>query len=274
MSTSSRRLHWPEYLLEGLELGTFMLSACLVVALVEHPGSPVRGWLTPAWSRRVVVGAAMGLTAVALIYSPWGKRTGAHMNPAVTLTFLRLGKIGALDALLYVLAQTAGSYLGVLLSAQVLGAAIADPAVSYVVTLPGASGVGVAFLAELGISASMMLVVLASSNHARWSRRTGLLAGLLVALYISLEAPLSGMSMNPARTLGSALVARSFDALWVYLLAPPLGMLLGAELYLLVCARGARRRVPAACAKLQHDRHLPCIFCAHALRRATATHRV
>ncbi|HKO90237.1 MAG TPA: aquaporin, partial [Polyangiaceae bacterium] len=134
--------HWSEYLLEAAELGTFMLSACLAVAVVEYHGSPLHPLLPQPWLRRSVIGLAMGATAVALIYSSWGKRSGAHMNPALTLTFLRLGKIGGRDAALYMLAQFAGGTLGVLLGTLLLGNVIADRDVNFVLTLPGSVGTG------------------------------------------------------------------------------------------------------------------------------------
>ena len=112
--------------------------------------------------------------------------------------------------------------------------------------------------AELAISFGLMTIVLLVSNTPRLARFTGLFAGLLVATYISLEAPLSGMSMNPARSFGSAFSARSWTALWVYFTAPPLGMLLAAETYL----RVARSR-GVFCAKLHHDNPSRCIFCAY-----------
>ncbi|MGH9601324.1 MAG: MIP/aquaporin family protein, partial [Terriglobales bacterium] len=188
--------------------------------------------------------------------SPWGKQSGAHLNPAVTLTFLRLGKIQVADALFYVLAQFAGGLTGLLLVTAVIRPYVADPTVNYVATTPGPSGVGLAFLAELVISFGLMLVVLLASNAQRVARYTGLFAGMLVATYISVEAPLSGMSMNPARTLASALPAHLWTALWVYFTAPPIGMLAAAELYLRVT--GAR---PIACPKLHHQNTYRCIFC-------------
>jgi aquaporin Z len=237
-----------------------MVSACLFTALVEHPASPVRSALEDRDLRRALIGLAMGLTAIAIIYSPWGKRSGAHLNPAVTLTFLRLGKIAPADAIGYVLAQFAGGAAGVAAAAVVLGApVIGHETVSYVVTRPGPAGLAVAFAAEALISALLMSAVLAMSNRPRLNRYTGLLAGALVATYIALEAPLSGMSMNPARTFGSAANALSFEALWIYFTAPPLGMLFAAELYV-------RRRGLAAvlCCKLHHENDERCIFrCAY-----------
>jgi aquaporin Z len=76
------RKHWPEYLIEAWALGTFMLSACAFGVLLEYPGSPVHQAIDDPFARRVLMGAAMGLTGMGVVYSPWGKRSGAHFNPA------------------------------------------------------------------------------------------------------------------------------------------------------------------------------------------------
>src|SRR5262249_33277867 len=143
--------------------GTFMVSAGLVTALLESSASPLHGLIQSADQRRALIGAAMGLTAVGLIYSPWGQRSGAHMNPAVTLAFWRLGKIRLHHALGYVLAQTLGGLLGVCLVWAILGASFSGPPVSFVITVPGQAGVWVAFIAELGMASLMMLMVLSSA---------------------------------------------------------------------------------------------------------------
>jgi aquaporin Z len=197
----------------------------------------------------------MGSTAVAIIYSPWGKQSGAHLNPSVTLAFLRLGRVQPWDALFYVLAQFAGGVGGVVLSAALLGAALRHPSVRYVVTVPGEGGVGVAFAAEVTIAFVMMTTVLVVSNGP-WARWTGLFAGALVLSYITFEAPFSGMSLNPARTLASALPAMTWTALWLYFTAPPLGMLAAAEVYV-----GLRSARAVHCAKLHHQNSKRCIFC-------------
>lgn len=250
------REHWPEYLMEAAGLGLFMISAAVVTALLEYPHSPLYQLLPDPLIRRVLIGMAMGLTAIGIIYSPWGKRSGAHLNPAVTVTFFRLGKIQGLDAFFYVLAQFAGGLIGLLIAAMAIGMAIEHPAVNYVVTVPGIEGAGVAFAAEACISFGIMLVVLVVSNHPRLNAWTGVFAGMLVAFYIAAEAPLSGMSMNPARSFASALPAHLWTDFWVYLTAPLLGMLLAAECY--VRFPGARR---VLCAKLYHDNNKRCIFC-------------
>ncbi len=275
------RGHWPEYLMEAAHLGLFMVSACVFVTLLYHPGSPLAGSplagspLGPASApggslggdlpRRFLMGVAMASTAVAIIYSPWGRRSGAHFNPAVTLTFWRLGKVAGWDAALYILAQFVGGVAGVDLARVVLGSRVAHPAVHYAVTVPGPDGPLVALGAEIAISFVLMLVVLTVSN-SRMAPLTGVCAGLLVATYITLEAPLSGMSMNPARTLASAVPARTWTAVWVYFTGPLVGMLAAADAYLLL-ARGRE----AVCAKLHHDPGTRCIFrCGHAGRPAAS----
>lgn len=248
--------HWPEYLMESAGLGLFMISACLFGALYENPASPVRQAIGSMVARRMLMGFSMGLTAIAIVYSPWGKQSGAHINPSVTFTFFRLGKIARWDAIFYAIAQFSGAILGVGLVAMFFGKAVADPAVRYVVTVPGETGVAVALVAEFAIAFCMMSMILHVSNHHRLSRFTGLFAGALVATYITLEAPFSGMSMNPARTLGSALSADIFKGIWIYFTAPPLGMLLAAELYL-----WRKGKLAVQCCKLHHDSPRRCIFC-------------
>lgn len=252
------RNHWPEYCIEAGLLSGFMVSACGFGALFYYPGSPVAQWIPGDLARRGLMGIAMGLTAVALIYSPWGKRSGAHMNPAVTLNFLRLGKVAPWDAAYYVAFQCVGGTFGVLLTVALAGHAISDPRVNYVVTAPGRWGITAAFLAEFAISFGMMATVLVVSNHPRLDRSTGLFAGMLVMLYITFESPVSGMSINPARSFASAVVAQQWAAFWIYLVAPPLGMFLAGECY--VRAVGARR---VNCAKLHHRNTQRCIFCEY-----------
>jgi len=252
----SLRHHWPEYAMEAGLLGAFMISACIFGALFEFPHSPVHQAIASVWLRRLLMGLAMGCTAMAIVYSPWGKQSGAHINPSVTLTFLRLGKIQRWDALFYIAAQFAGAALGVLVVAHFFGMELSNPAVRYVVTVPGKHGLGVALLAEFVIAFGMMTIVLHASNDHRLADYTGLFAGLLVAAYITLEAPFSGMSMNPARTMGSAYSAELWTGIWIYFTAPPLGMLAAAEIYLWSKGRNA-----VQCCKLHHSNEKRCIFC-------------
>ncbi|MGH9905081.1 MAG: MIP/aquaporin family protein [Pyrinomonadaceae bacterium] len=247
--------HWPEYLAEAAELGLFMISACAFTVLLYHPASVVAQGIHNEILRRMLMGTAMGSTAMAIIFSPFGKRSGAHFNPAVTLTFFRLGKIESWDAAFFILFQVAGGIAGVALASLLLGNLVAHESVNYAATRPGPMGTTLAFFAELLISFVLMSVVLTVSSTKRLSRWTGLFAGALVALFIAIESPISGMSMNPARTLGSASVAHLWTSLWIYFTAPPIGMLMAAELSQRMKAGRA-----VACAKLQHHNNQRCIF--------------
>src|SRR5499427_8533950 len=156
--------HWPEYMIEGFCLGMFMISACTFAALLEHPASPVRMSVANADFRRSLGGLAMGLTAVLLIYSPLGRRSGAHMNPVTTLTFYRLGKVAPWDATFYVLSQFAGGLLGTLAAFLALGQTLAHSNVNFAITRPGMGGIFAAFAAEVVITFLLMTVILNVSN--------------------------------------------------------------------------------------------------------------
>lgn len=244
------------YAFEALCLGLFMMSAAGAATLLQHPASPLSHAIDDGLPRRLLMGAVMGLTAVALIYSPFGARSGAHMNPAVTLAYLRLGKIRAGDALGYVCGQFAGGTAGIVVATVVLPGLIADPSVNYVATLPGENGGALAFVAEAAMAFVMMTAVLGMTSRPRLSPFTGLAAGVLVATFIAFESPWSGMSMNPARTLGSNVLAGASDSLWIYFIAPVLGMQVAAAL----AAARAPHRSHIPCPRLYHPANVPCVF--------------
>jgi len=249
------RQHWPEYLIEAWGLGTFMVSAGLFATLLYAPGSLAVALIPNLFLRGLLMGSAMGVTAIAIIYSPWGKRSGAHLNPAVTLTFFRLKKLDPWDALFYVLAQFVGGLVGVLLVAALLGSWFTQPPVNYVVTQPGPWGWAAALATEFLMSFGLMMIVLVTANNNRLSNFTGVFAGLAVAVYITFLAPISGVSINPARTFASALPAQVWNSFWIYYFAPPLAMLLAAEIY----QRVSNLRPRSICCKLNPNGETNCI---------------
>jgi aquaporin Z len=202
-----------------------------------------------------LMGLAMGGTLVALVYSPWGKRSGAHLNPAVTITYLLLGKVTRWDAFFYSVSHFVGGIAGVLFAGFILGPPLSHAAVNYVATVPGPAGPTVAFWFEVLICMLSMGTVLIASNTRRWASYTGLFAAILLATYISVAAPISGVSLNPARTLGSAFPANEWTAIWVYFIAPPFAMLSAGAIYRLRKGEHA-----VFCAKLHHDNNQRCIF--------------
>jgi aquaporin Z len=250
--------HWPLYIFEGAELALFMISACVFTVILSDPSSSVHNKLPDPALRRLLMGASMGLTAILIIYSSMGKRSGAHFNPAITLTYLRLGKISRPDAFFYVLAQFVGGVVGVAVSALLLGRTLADPSVMYAETVPGKYGTGAAFAAEAFMAALLMGVVLWTSNRPSLASRTGYFVGILITFYVLLLAPVSGFSINPARTTASAVFADVWTAIWLYFSAPLLGMLFSAEVY--IRSQGSDRIL---CAKLHPDPAYDCPFLCH-----------
>lgn len=257
MITALKR-HWSEYLMEAWGLGMFMTAAGVVGTILFYPESPVHRAMPDLLMQRVVMGLGMGLTAMGIMYSPWGKRSGAHINPAVTLTFYRLHKIDICDTFFYILFQFIGGLLGVLLVAWLLQAPFMQAPVNYVVTMPGKPGVAIAFIGEYVIAVIMMWVVLYSSNRPNQAPWTPFFAGCLIVIYVIFESPLFGFGMNPARTVASALPSGIWTAIWLYFVAPIAGMLTAAELYLYMIGKHK-----IFCAKLYHDPHYRCIHCGH-----------
>jgi len=252
---ASLRLHWPEYLMEAGEMSLYMLCTCSFATLLQYPASPVRHFFVSGIVRRALMGLGIGGTVIALIMSPWGKQSGGHINPAMTFAFHRLGKIAPWDALFYGVAQFSGATSGVALATFLLRGAPGDGAVRYAVTAPGVYGAAVAFAAELAISFILMITVLLATNHERLARYTPYFVGSLYAVNITFETPLSGMSMNPARTFGPAVYGGYWHTLWIYFIAPTVGMLAAAAVFL-----RARHGAPPHCAKLDHANNKRCIF--------------
>ena len=239
--------------MEAAEVGLYLFLTCVFASLLLYPASPVRHFIGSTVELRALMGLAVCATVIAIVLSPWGKQSGGHFNPALTLAFYRLGKMRLPDALSYVFAQFAGAIFGVCIARYLLP--LGRPAIRYAVTAPGIRGSGVAFVGEFAISLVLMSTILVASNCEKLTRSTPYLVGLLYAIFITLEAPLSGTSMNPARSLGPALHVSYWHAIWLYFTAPTLGTLFAAEVFL-----RARGGAHPFCAKLHHANNKRCIF--------------
>lgn len=251
----SVRSHWPEYLMEAGGIGAYTFLVCAFATLLLHPGSPVRHFVDNPLLRRAVTGLLTGSAVVGIVMTPWGKQSGGHFNPAITLTFYRLGKVAFWDMLFYIAAQFVGAATGVGMAAYILRDAPRIASVRYAVTAPGIFGNAGAFAGEVVISFILMTTILFAANREALARYTPYLVGVLYATFITFESPLSGMSMNPARTFGSAFRAGYWQAFWIYLIAPTLGMLAASEIFLWV-----REGEGPYCAKLHHANDKRCIF--------------
>ncbi len=249
------RRHWPEYSIEALYLAAFVLLAGLLDAALYRLG----GELAPA-ARHLLAGIAMGALVAAMVYSPWGRRSGTHLNPAITLVYLRLGKMGLADGIAYLLAQLVAGLVGIALLRAALSGLPPAPAVAATSVLPATpAGEALAALLQFGLAGVTMLLILVTSNSTRWFRWTGLLYGVAVAGVMALASPLSDFGINPARLLGVDVAGTLADVHWLNLLPPILGMQLAVDIHRLLA-----RRETVLCAKLAHSTHGRCIFrCQH-----------
>ncbi len=250
--------HWREYLMEGTEIGSLMLSTCIFGTLLYGNDSPLRHLALSRGVRPLLMGTAIAMTTFLIIRSPFGRRSGAHFNPAVTLAFLWLRRIHRWDAVCYVLAQFLGAVVGVLVARQLLGVHLSSAPVRYLVTVPGIYGRAIAFVAEFVLAGLLMGIVLYASNHRLLARFSPIFVALLTVFYFALCSSISGFSVNPARTFSSALFAWIWEGIWIYFSAPCLGMLMSAAMY--IKGMGPNR---VYCAKVFHDRHSPCPFPCH-----------
>jgi aquaporin Z len=220
-----------KYVEEAIGLGIFMISAGFFDAVIEYPGLPFRQSISSAVLRRFLVGLAMGLTALYIFTSRFGKQSGAYINPSVTLIRYRLGDIDLTDALFYTVFQLLGGTLGIYLVKLVFPVWMKHPDINDIVTVPGKAGTGVAFIMEFFISFLLITVVLFMGIKKKWNLYTPYVVSCLITLFITFESPFSGMSMNPARTFASAIVADNWNSFWLYCTAPTLGMFAGEYLY-------------------------------------------
>jgi aquaporin Z len=227
----NRKIAIEKYRDEALGLGLFMISAGFFDALIEYSGLPFRHLIVSSLLRRFLVGVAMGLTALYIFTSNFGKQSGAYINPAVTVVRFRLGDIQAKDAAFYIVFQVIGGSLGLWLVTLLFPTWMSDPDINYIVTEPGKSGILMAFLFEFLISFILIMVVLIMSIKKEWDDYTAYVVSALVTLFITVEAPYSGMSMNPARTFASAIVSGEWKSFWLYCTAPLMGMLAGEYIY-------------------------------------------
>lgn len=239
---ASFKKNWKLYLMEALGLAIFMISACFFGGMLESKNGALHLAIPNAFIRSVIMGVLMGATALFIFYSPVTAPSGSHINPAVTVTFLRLGKMCRWDAVFFIIFQFLGGTLAVYVMAALMGETLTEPPVNYVCTVPGKTGIMAAAVTEFTIAVIMITMVLFTSGNGKLKKHTRLFAGLLVCAYVIVAGPVSGFGMNPARTFSSALPANTWTAFYVYMLVPFAGMLTAAELFLLINKRSPLTR--------------------------------
>ncbi|BBJ47335.1 aquaporin [Streptomyces antimycoticus] len=201
-----------------------------VVRWLRDPGAPL--YLADLHVALAVIGVISGAVLTALILSPPGRRSGGHMNPAVTVALWLMDAFPGRSLPPYILAQLAGSVTGTALARLVWGSAVSHASVDHAVIRPDITWRPAdVFLAEAGAMMALILLVGTILAYPRYIRLLPYVIGGSVALVIALLGPRSGGSINPARQLGPAALSGQTTDLWIYLTVPVLGAVIGSAIY-------------------------------------------
>jgi aquaporin Z len=249
------KCHWKEYLMEAAELCVLMLGICSFGTVIYSRVSPFNSLGLLATEKAFLMGIAVATTTYFIIRSPFGRRTGAHFNPAITIAYFYLGRVHRWDMLYYLISQFLGATAGVFIAHLFLGEYLAAIPVRYVITTPGKYGSLIAFVAEFVLAGFLMGIVLFATNRKWLAQFSPLIVALVTVLYYGLCSSISGFSVNPARSFSSAMFAWIWQGIWVYFAAPSLGMVAASAIY--VHSVGPQK---IYCAKVFHDLRSTCPF--------------
>jgi aquaporin Z len=229
--------NWAEYGAEFLGTMLLVFGGLSAVVLDFSNGTPMAGLIPGKSPRLLLTGLLFAGTGSLIAISPLGRRSGAHINPSVSLGFFVHGKMHFRDFFAYVISQFGGAIVGAFLLHLVWGEHAAS--VKDGMTVPGVPTYTVpeAFAAEMALTGLMVLLIFIFVSSKRLMRWTPLMNWLLIATMVWQEAPISGTSLNPARSIGPALIYGCWHDQWLYCIAPPLGAICAVGLYRLL-ARG------------------------------------
>jgi aquaporin Z len=235
---SSFKKNYIHYLQEAFGLAIFMISACFFGGILEAKNSFIHLAITNDFIRIIIMGIMMGLTAYFIFTSPFTSPSGAHINPAVTMVFFRLGKMQFWDVIFYIIFQLLGGLTAVYIMALLMRGTLINAPVNCVVTIPGKYGVAAAAFTEFIIAFIMITMVLFTSANNTLKKYTQIIAACLVCTNVIVAGPISGFGMNPSRTIASAVPAHIYTSFWIYMIIPFAGMLSAAEVFHAVTKKG------------------------------------
>ena len=240
--------HWGEWLAELLGTALFFAVGFSIVALILSPRSPVSDDI-PRDIRFLMVGLNFGVLAAAIALSPLGRRSGAHLNPAVTLGFWLRGDVHRHDLFAYAIAQFAGALAGTAAFGFATGSWAES--ISHARTSPASVGLLWAVAIEAAITFGLLVPIFAALSSRRFARYTPVAVVVVLALLIWGASPPTGASMNPARSLAPAIIEQDFRSLWVYFVGPAIGAVAAALAFRVMNVR-------TATTKLFHDPRYRC----------------
>jgi aquaporin Z len=243
------KIPWQTYLSEFIGTALLIGVGLSVVILDFGAGSPVAALLPDAGLRRAITGFLFGTTGALIAISPVGKISGAHINPVVTLAFRLKGTLTTRDTIGYILAQFAGAIAG---SVPLLLWGNEGRSIAFGGTTPGTGyPTWFALVGEIITTIGLIVGLFSFLGHRKLRQFTPLLFPFLYAFMVWLEAPVSGTSTNPARSLGPSVVSGVWTGWWIYFVGPLVGMVVGLALHRL----GWPKQFEIQIAKIYHFQH-------------------
>jgi aquaporin Z len=218
--------HWREWVSELLGTAILFGVGFSAVAVLVSPRSPVADHV--AGVRFLLVGLTFGVLSGLIAVSPLGRRSGAHLNPAVTLAFWLRGHVHPHDLGGYFAAQFLGALVGTGLFALALGSWATS--IHHARTSPAPVGSLAGIAIEAALTLALLVTVFLALGARRLMRWTPLFAGAALTALIWVGSPPTGASLNPARSLAPAVLERQFADLWVYFAGPVAGAVAAALL--------------------------------------------
>ncbi len=212
---------WPALRAELVGTAALVLVGLSLVIVMFGQGSPMPGVLPSEGWRRLITGFLFGTTGALIALSPVGERSGAHINPIVTLAFRLMGKLDLPTSLGYVVAQLAGAMLG---SLPLLAWGAMGRSVAFGATFPGDGySVGAVLLGEVITTFAMVTLLCVFLGVRRIRSFTPAIFPVLYAVMVYAESPISGTSTNPARSFGPSIISGRWEGWWIYWVGPAIG---------------------------------------------------
>jgi aquaporin Z len=245
---TDRQIPWQVFVSEFIGTALLVLIGLSAVIFMFGHGTPMAKLIPDEGVRRLITGFMFGSTGALIALSPVGKESGAHINPVATMGFWMMRKLTGWVAACYISAQLLGAIAG---SLPLLLWGAMGKSVAFGATLPGAGyPVMTVLLGEVVTTFAMITGLCLFLGYRKLRPFTPALFPFLYAVMVYLEAPVSGTSTNPARSLGPAVISGAWDGWWIFLIGP----MLGCFLAIVVCSFLARRIEVAKLYHFESDR--------------------
>ena len=247
--------HLEEYGSEFIGTAMLVFAVVAAVAVVQAVGSPVAALVKPMPLRLLLTGFLIATSGMLITISPFGRLSGAHLNPAISFGFWQLGKLQARDLAGYIVSQMLGGLMGAEAAKRTIG--LLAKQVGYAAMAPGPhSSVTLAFTGETACTFVMALAIFFFVSHKSLAPWTPFMLVALIPFLVLADATISGCGMNPARWYGPAYIANLWTAAWIYIVGP----IVGAALAVFSRLSGLSKNAIPITAKLFHDSNYRSLF--------------